>query len=85
MEGIHVLSIYYLLAFILIHLSGVFWSEFTSQQGIISRIISGKTHQSACFLFIPYYERPPAFVLLPLLLPSVQGIVLIKIDYSVIK
>ena len=41
MEEIHVLSIYYLLAFIVIHLSGVFFSELTTQQGLISRIVSG--------------------------------------------
>lgn len=43
MEEIHVLSIYYLLAFIVIHLSGVFYSELTTQQGLISKIISGPT------------------------------------------
>lgn len=43
MEEIHVLSIYYLLAFIVIHLSGVFFSESTTQQGLISRIVSGPT------------------------------------------
>ncbi|MDD2819633.1 MAG: cytochrome b/b6 domain-containing protein [Flavobacterium sp.] len=43
MEEIHVLSIYYLLAFIVIHLSGVFYSELTTQQGLISRIVSGPT------------------------------------------
>lgn len=43
MEEIHVLSIYYLLAFIIIHLSGVFFSELTTQQGLISRIVSGPT------------------------------------------
>lgn len=41
MEGIHVLSIYYLLGFIVIHLSGVFFCEFTNHQGLISRIVSG--------------------------------------------
>ena len=41
MEEIHVLSIYYLVAFIVIHLGGVLRAEFTSQQGLISRIISG--------------------------------------------
>jgi cytochrome b561 len=43
MEEIHVLSIYYLLAFIVIHLSGIFFSELTTQQGLISRIVSGPT------------------------------------------
>ncbi|RTY73211.1 cytochrome b/b6 domain-containing protein [Flavobacterium sp. LS1R10] len=41
MEDIHVLSIYYLLTFIVIHLASIFFSEFTNQQGLISRIISG--------------------------------------------
>lgn len=41
MEEIHVLSIYYLIAFIVIHLAGVLIAEFTDQKGIISRIISG--------------------------------------------
>ncbi|MFO7674055.1 MAG: cytochrome b/b6 domain-containing protein [Lutibacter sp.] len=41
MQDIHVLSIYYLVAFIILHLSGVLWSEFTNQKGIISKIVSG--------------------------------------------
>jgi cytochrome b561 len=41
MEEIHVLGIYYLIAFIAIHLAGVLIAEFTNQKGIISRIISG--------------------------------------------
>lgn len=41
MEEIHVLSIYYLIAFIAIHLAGVLIAEFTDQKGIISRIVSG--------------------------------------------
>ena len=41
MEEIHVLGIYYLIGFILIHLAGVFIAEFTDQKGIISRIVSG--------------------------------------------
>lgn len=41
-EEIHVLSIYYLVAFIVIHLSGVLLAEFTKQKGIVSRIVSGK-------------------------------------------
>lgn len=41
MESIHELSIYYLLAFIVIHIGGVLISEFTDQNGIISRIVSG--------------------------------------------
>jgi cytochrome b561 len=42
MEEIHVLGIYYLVAFIVIHIGGVLMAEFTNQKGIISRIISGK-------------------------------------------
>jgi cytochrome b561 len=41
MEEIHVLSIYYLIPFLIIHLGGVLISEFTKQPGIISRIVSG--------------------------------------------
>jgi len=41
MEEIHVLGIYYLIAFIGIHLAGVLIAEFTDQKGIISRIVSG--------------------------------------------
>ena len=41
MEEIHVLSIYYLVAFIAIHLAGVLIAEFTDQKGIVSRIVSG--------------------------------------------
>lgn len=46
MEEIHVLSIYYLVAFIVIHLAGVLISEFTEQKGIISRIISGSKYKN---------------------------------------
>lgn len=41
MEGIHVLAIYYLLAFIGLHLGGVLLAEFTDQRGIVSHIVSG--------------------------------------------
>jgi cytochrome b len=41
MEEIHVLGIYYLIAFIAIHLAGVLIAEFTDQKGIVSRIVSG--------------------------------------------
>lgn len=41
-EEIHVLSIYYLIAFIVIHIGGVLLAELTNQQGIISKIVSGK-------------------------------------------
>lgn len=42
-EDIHVLGIYYLIGFIIIHLVGVFQAEFSNNKGIISRIVSG-TH-----------------------------------------
>ena len=45
MEEIHVLSIYYLIAFIGIHLAGVLIAEFTDQKGIISRIVSGSKNE----------------------------------------
>jgi cytochrome b561 len=41
MIKIHNLSNYYLIPFIIIHLGGVLLAEFTNQQGIISKIISG--------------------------------------------
>ena len=41
MEEIHVLGIYYLIAFIAIQLGGVMMAEFTSDKGIISRIVRG--------------------------------------------
>lgn len=41
MEEIHVFSIYYLVAFIVLHLLGVLLAEFTNQKGIVSKIISG--------------------------------------------
>lgn len=41
MEEIHILGIYYLLAFIAVHIGGVLLAEFTDQKGIVSRIVSG--------------------------------------------
>lgn len=41
LEEIHVLGIYYLLAFIAVHIGGVLMAEFTNQKGIVSRIVSG--------------------------------------------
>ena len=41
MEEIHILGIYYLIAFIVIQLAGVLIAEFTNQKGIVSRIVSG--------------------------------------------
>lgn len=42
MEEIHVLGIYYLVAFIGIHIGGVLLAEFTYHKGVISSIISGR-------------------------------------------
>jgi cytochrome b561 len=41
MEFIHKLSIYYLIAYIIIHIGGVILAEFTDDKGIISKMISG--------------------------------------------
>jgi len=41
MEEIHVLSIYYLITFIIIHFGGILKAELTNQQGLISKIVSG--------------------------------------------
>ena len=41
MEDIHVLGIYYLVAFIAIHVTGVLIAEFTDHKGIVSQIVSG--------------------------------------------
>jgi cytochrome b561 len=41
MEEIHVLGIYYLVAFIAIHIGGLLIAEFTNDKGIISRIVRG--------------------------------------------
>ena len=41
MESVHVLGIYYLIAFLVVHLVGVFTAEFTHQKGIVSAVISG--------------------------------------------
>ena len=46
MEDIHVLGIYYLLGFIAVHVGGILIAEFTDQQGIISRIVSGAKKRS---------------------------------------
>lgn len=40
-KGIHALSIYYLIPFVVIHIAGVIMGEFTDQKGIISRIVNG--------------------------------------------
>ena len=41
MESVHVLSIYYIVAFMILHLGGVLLAEMTNQKGIISMIVSG--------------------------------------------
>ncbi|MGO3183523.1 MAG: cytochrome b/b6 domain-containing protein [Aequorivita sp.] len=41
LEEVHVLGIYYLVAFIVIHISGIIIAELTDQKGIVSRIING--------------------------------------------
>ncbi|NJB82524.1 cytochrome b/b6 domain-containing protein [Wenyingzhuangia aestuarii] len=41
MEEIHVLSIYYFIAYLVLHYAGVLLAEFKDEKGIISRIISG--------------------------------------------
>lgn len=46
MEDIHVLSIYYLVGFLVIHIAGVFIAEFTNQKGIISRMVSGSKNKN---------------------------------------
>ncbi len=46
MEEIHELSIYYVGAYLLLHLGGVLRAEFTNERGIISRVISGNERDS---------------------------------------
>lgn len=46
LEEVHVLGIYYLIAFIIIHITGVLIAEFNENKGIVSRIVSGKKHRS---------------------------------------
>jgi len=41
-EGIHKLSVYYLVAFIVLHIGGVLIAELSNRKGIISAVISGK-------------------------------------------
>ncbi len=41
MEEIHVLSLYYLIPFLVLHLAGVLRAEFTTNPGIISKIVNG--------------------------------------------
>jgi len=41
MESVHILGIYYLIGFMLLHFAGIFIAEMTHEKGIISRIING--------------------------------------------
>lgn len=41
LESVHELSIYYLIAYLVLHMGGVLLAEFTNEKGIISRVISG--------------------------------------------
>ena len=41
MEAVHVKSLYYMVAFIMIHIGGVILADFGSEPGIISKMISG--------------------------------------------
>ncbi|PKP26552.1 MAG: cytochrome B [Bacteroidetes bacterium HGW-Bacteroidetes-2] len=49
MESVHELSIYYLIAFIMLHIGGIIIAELTNQQGIISRMISGTKNKKTTF------------------------------------
>lgn len=44
-EAIHVLGLYYLIGFIILHWGGVLIAEFTDQKGIVSRILSGSKEE----------------------------------------
>ncbi|PWH86390.1 cytochrome b/b6 domain-containing protein [Brumimicrobium oceani] len=46
MEAIHVQSLYYLIPFIVLHIGGVMYAEFTSQKGLIANIISGSKRKN---------------------------------------
>jgi len=41
MESIHVLSIYYLVSYLVLHFGGILLAEMTSSKGIISKMVSG--------------------------------------------
>lgn len=47
LEELHVLSIYYFVAYMLLHIGGVLLAEFTSLPGLISRVISGNQRPQA--------------------------------------
>lgn len=46
MKFLHVKALYFFIPFIVFHIGGVLYSEFTSKKGIISRIISGSGKKS---------------------------------------
>ncbi|RYM33441.1 cytochrome b/b6 domain-containing protein [Brumimicrobium glaciale] len=46
MEAIHVQALYYLIPFIVLHIGGVLFAEFTTQKGLISNIISGSKREN---------------------------------------
>lgn len=48
-ENIHVLALYYLIPFIVIHIAGVLIAEFTDQNGIVSKIIRGSINIKSNF------------------------------------
>ncbi len=41
-EAIHKLTLYYMIAFLFLHFSGILLSEFTSKKGIVSKMIGGE-------------------------------------------
>jgi cytochrome b561 len=45
LEDLHVLSLYYLIPYLVLHLGGVLHAEFGKRKGIVSRIISGDKNQ----------------------------------------
>lgn len=45
MEEIHVLSLYYLLGFIVLHFGGILMAELTTEKGLVSRIIGGSAQK----------------------------------------
>lgn len=41
LKEIHVLSLYYLIPYIALHIGGILMAEFTNPKGIVSRMING--------------------------------------------
>lgn len=46
MEFVHVKSLYYVLAFIILHVSGVLLADMGAEKGIVSKIVSGNGKQT---------------------------------------